>query len=348
MSNSEESDSVLREIFDSSELDSSSASEEAEEEEEEMPEEDLFLQRVDEIAAIRQPIVHYFEEEIPDAYDEGIPVLFYHSVQYIVAYCKYNGELGVPDPLRDSDAVSVEKIYLEGYQYCYQKFKGVIDSIATTFYNDVFDKMEEHLHTVDDHPLLFFLEAIERHKELHCRHLKTDPGVARSRADEIRPTYNAVTGELYDFENPNHKSWRSLIINPLPSDYDYEKVDPKEGGKDHQIMIEIEKQKGTYNVPEPFSIVVTQEWENMFRSLHSLIHFEDYMVTKVLKCISNKEWEHTKRMDFADTWKHVMTEEFYDKPIAKLSGGKKKIPLLVSTLMEMREMIKRVILFVVI
>jgi ABC-type Mn2+/Zn2+ transport system ATPase subunit len=53
-------------------------------------------------------------------------------------------------------------------------------------------------------------------------------------------------------------------------------------------------------------------------------------------------------MDFADTWKHVMTEEFYDKPIAKLSGGKKKIPLLVSTLMEMREMIKRVILFVVI
>jgi hypothetical protein len=330
-------DSVIREIFDSSSFSSS------DDEEEDVSEEQL-LERVAHIADLRAPIAHYFEEEIPSAYDEGVPVLLYHSVQYIVAYCKYDGHFQVPDPLRDSDDVSKEKIYLDGYAGCYQKLKIVIDNIASTFYNTVLDKLEERVQ-YEEHPLVFFLEAVEKHKELHCRHLKTDPGVARSKADKVQPTYNAVTGELYDFENPNHKSWRSLIINPLPSDYDYEKVDPEEGGKDHKILIELEKQNGTYNVPEPFSIVVTQEWENMFRSLHSLIHFEDYLVTKVLKCVTNDEWEHTKHMNFADTWHHIMSDEFYDKPIAKLSGGKKKIPPLVSTLIEMREMIKRVVLF---
>lgn len=308
----------------------------------EPPTEAAFLERVDDFAKIREEVYEYFEN-IPESYEEGLPIILYHAVQYIVAYSKREGEPAIPDPYQDTDDECREKTYIQGCSGCYEKLRELIEFIASTLYNSVFDKLLDHVKD-EDHPLLYFLEAVERHKELHSRHLKTDPGVARARSDDIRPTYNAVTGERYDFENPDHKSWRSLIINPLPSDYNYNELDPKEGGKDHQILIELEKEKGNYTVPEPFSIVVTQEWGTIFKAVHSLIHFEDYLVTRVLNAISPEEWKQIQDLSLLASWRVLMTDAFYDVSVHKLSGGKKKIPALVSVLIEMREMLKRVIL----
>ncbi len=309
----------------------------------EMPEE-VFLGRVDEFAKIRQDVYEYFET-LPKNHDEGLPIYLYHAVQYVVAYSKLEGKAVIPDPCEDSNEECREKAFIQGCGECYEKLREIVEFIANNLYNNVFDKLIDHVKD-EDHPLLFFLEAVERHKEMHSRHLKTDPGVARARSDEIRSTYNAVTGERYDHENPDHKSWRSLIINPLPSDYNHNELDPKEGGKDHQILIELEKEKGTYQVPEPFSIVVTQEWATIFRAVHSLIHFEDYLITRVLTAISAKEWKDIEPLSVLASWRVLLTYAFYEVSIHKLSGGKKKIPPLVSVLIELREMIKRVILLV--
>lgn len=309
----------------------------------EMPEE-VFLERVDDCAKIREDVYQYFET-LPENHEEGLPIFMYHAVQYVLAYSKREGRPAIPDPCEDSDEECREKAFIQGCGGCFEKLREIIEFIANSLYNSVFDKLLDHVKD-EDHPLLYFLEAVGRHKEMHSRHLKTDPGVARARSDEIRSTYNAVTGERYEHENPDHKSWRSLIINPLPSDYNPDELDPKEGGKDHQILIELEKEKGTYNVPDPFSIVVTQEWATIFRAVHSLIHFEDYLVTRVLSAISADEWKQIEHLSLLASWRLLLTDAFYEVSVHKLAGGKKKIPPLVSVLIELREMIKRVILLV--
>lgn len=329
----EDSDTFIRELYASSE--------------EELPiSDDQAIERTREIGEIRKEVFESFPE-IPDDYIEGIPELFYYATQFIIAYTKLDGENPGYDPYTDSDEIVREKATIDYFCEAFTKLVKVIEIVGDKVYNSVYDNLEVHVGGDTSHPLIFFLEAIERHKELHCRHLKTDPGVARARSDPVKPTYNAVTGERYDFDNPNHKSWRSLIINPLPSDYNHNNLDPEEGGKEYQILIELEKEQGTYKVAEPFSIVVTREWENIFRCVHSLIHFQDYMFTKMLSCISSdKDWEIITSLSTHDTWKYLLTEEYYNVPIAKLSGGKKKLPAMVAALIEMREMLKRVVSFV--
>ena len=216
----------------------------------------------------------------PEDYLERILFYFYYSVQYLVLFSKTDGIKPTPD-INDSDERLKEIAYFIHLEDSYYKFNGVIPLIAKSMFDLVNHKLYNHIEKngYDDHPLVFFMKKIIKHKEMHSRRIKSDPAASRTKVDNINATYNSVTQEKYDPNNKDHKSWRMLIINPLPSDYNYKSIDQHEGGEIHEYNVELDKLNGNYNVPDPFFIVVTTEWEKVFRLLHTLLHFEEYMHT---------------------------------------------------------------------
>lgn len=334
---SDESDSFLNELFSSS---SSFSSENDDEEQEEInPEE-----HEEKMIAIR----NQFYESIPSEPIEPTERLLhnlYLSVQYLILYFKYDGSVDPINVRLDSPDDIYEKLY---FDYTRSAFHGVfqpaIKEMGDDVYNLVFDKLEEYLKG-QKHVLVYWMEQMEFFKEMHTRRLKTNPGVGRTKQDVISDTYNAVTGEMYDSENPDHKSWKILILNPLPSDFDYRVLDPAEGGPEYRTMIDIQKLKNQYPVPDAFSIVVTPEWEKIFRIVHSALHFVDYFHAYTVGCITDEEWETVEPMYWKDTWKTLVGEEFANVPIEKFSREKKKVPMLVSRMAELRDFLKEMILF---
>lgn len=280
----------------------------------------------------------------PDKAEELVNI-FYYTAQFAIYYIKNNGNVHNADLSDLTDDEMREKAYFIHYLDKYQRvFKYLVQEIGDSVYNTVCDKLEAHVGS-QDHVLSYFLEQMEFHKELHSRRVKTDPGGSRTRDDDIIDTYNAVTGEKYNSQNPDHKVWRMLIINPLPSDEDYNAIDPAEGGRDHALAIEVEKHKGNYAIEEPFSIVVTPEWDKLLRSVHCILHIEEYLITYLAGSISNEQWDVIDAdMNWFDTWHYLVGEDFANVPIQKFSREKKKVPLLVSRMAELRDFLKEMLL----
>jgi len=237
----------------------------------------------------------------------------YFSCHYFIIYNKINGENMAPQ-YSDSDVTVREKshfIFLrEQWKKCKEMVNELYEKINGIIYNKLLEKVE------NKHVLVWFLEKLKIHKELHTRRLKIDPSTSRTKTTDVTPVYNAVTEQRYDCNNEDHKVWRMLIINPLPSDYNYHNIDPVEGDmgviddqnkNNYKIGVQTLKEAGKYDIPDPFYIIVTPQWDKIFRILHFLKHFEDYFFVYVNNGIIN-EMDHIEHLNIKDTWEYLLKE----------------------------------------
>ncbi len=276
--------------------------------------------------------------KIPIPPDEGttehILYLFYYAVQFTIVFSKHNTR-PVPDFINDNDETIREKAYINHLHTSYRAFLKLIDILANNVYRSIRVRVNALPQSETRDTLLWFIEKLGIYTELHSRRIKSDPAASRTKTDVIQRTFNVITGEEYNHNNDDHKSWRQLIVNPLPSDLDRNAINPKEGGKTHELALAVEKLKGKPVVPDPFLVVVTTEWDKFLRMLHVLLHFEDYMHTYLIGCI---ELEEIEKMTWQQAWVHLF-KEHKDVPIKTLSREKKKTPQIVSRTAELRDFI---------
>jgi len=276
--------------------------------------------------------------KIPVPPDEGtlehVLYHFYYSVQFAIVFHKHN-ERPVPDFVNDTDDIIREKAYINHLHTSYRTFQKLIRALGKNVHQSVLSKINALPPSENRDTLNWFIDQLKIYTELHSRRVKSDPAASRTKTDIIQRTFNVITGEEYNHSNDDHKSWRQLIVNPLPSDYDRNAIDPKEGGKTHELALAVEKLKGNAVVPDPFMVVVTTEWDKFLRMLHTLLHFEDYMHTYLIGCINLDEIE---QMTWQQAWAHLF-KEHKDVPIKTLSREKKKTPQIVSRTAELRDFI---------
>lgn len=271
----------------------------------------------------------------PETFTEKLLYNFYYAIQFVIIFNKLDGNKPVIDHANDSDTIIREKVYVIHLDSCYRDFLKMVELLSNNVYSLIRSKAgtEERIQ--------YIFDQITRYKELHSRRIKSDPAASRTKTDKVQKTINIITNEQYDHENVDHKSWRMLIFNPLPSDFDTNAIDPKEGGKSHALAIEVEKLKGKYHVPDPFYVVVTTEWDKIFRLIHSLVHFEEYMHTYIIGAV---DIEAIKDMNWKDTWDYLF-KEHVSVPIKNLSREKKKTPQIVSRTAELRDFLECAISF---
>jgi hypothetical protein len=272
----------------------------------------------------------------PDDRVERILYNYYYAVQYAIFHYKFDGKKPLPDLENDTDDQIREKSYYMHLTHCYNELIKAVSAFAEEYYENIKTRLAEHVGSRND-PLLIFVNCLKKHKELHSRRIKTDPGAARTKTDEVSITWNSVTHVAFNSQNPDHKSWITLIINPLPSDYDPEAEDPSMGHRKRELEREIHRLRGGFTVEEPFFIVVTPEWDKLIRVVHVLLHFEDYLNTYVVGCID--DWDDIRDMNWADSWEYLFGE-YANVPLMKLSREKKKVPMVVSRMAELRDFLK--------
>lgn len=309
------------------------------EEEEEEISESLFIEKTEYAQNVIRIEMGTFTPE-PEDYLERLLYFFYFSAQYLILSAKTNGDKPIPDVLHDSDETLKEKAYFIHLFECFNKFNDIMGLIAISMYNEFDNRLKVHLkEQYDDHTLAYFMGALKIHKELHSRRIKSDPSTFRTKVDDIRVTYNTITKEKYNPNDKDHKSWRLLIINPLPSDYNYKSIDPHEGGNTHELNIEISKLNGTYNVPKEFSIIVTTEWDKVLRLIHTTLHFDEYMHTYIVNSISVEDLKVIQGLNWKDAWKYLF-KDYYNVKLDEFSREKKKTPSIVFKIAELRDLLK--------
>lgn len=275
--------------------------------------------------------------KVPLAPDNPLDLLMYHyyyAVQFIIVYHKYN-ECPVPDFVNDTDADIRQKVYIHHLRSCYHSFIESINLLGNNVLRLIRTKVSALPQGENRDTLLWFIDQLTIYTELHSRRVKSDPAASRTKTDEIQRTFNMITGEEYDHGNEDHKSWRQLIINPLPSNFDRNAINPKEGGRTHEMALLVDKMNGKSDLRDPFFVVVTTEWDKLLRILHVLLHFEDYMHIYLVGCIDLDELEN---MPWQKAWVHLF-KEHAEVPIQKLSREKKKTPTIVSRTAELRDFI---------
>ena len=270
----------------------------------------------------------------PDGSLEHLMYLYYYAVQFVIVYNKHDAR-PVPDFVSDTDEIIREKAYINHLFLSYRSFQKQMELLSNNVYRLVRKRLLELAPSENRDTLVWFIEQLGIFTELHSRRIKSDPAASRTKTDVIQRTFNVITGEEYNHHNDDHKSWRQLILNPLPSDLDRNAIDPKEGGKTHELALAVEKLRGKAVVPDPFLVVVTTEWDKLLRILHTLLHFEDYMHTYLVGCINLDE---IAKMTWAQSWSHLF-KEHKDTPIKTLSREKKKTPQIVSRTAELRDFI---------
>lgn len=322
--NISEDEELLKELF------SSSSEEEEEEEESKINKKIISLGEYEEN--------HFFPD--PDENDPQAVLLyaFFYGIHYVIFCHKSEVLPEKPDPVKDSREVFCEKSYMVNCCFYYQKFQHLISEIAETVYKNVESLIEKR---VKEHPLLFFIQQLPRYKELHSRRIKSDPVAPRTKSNEIIKTYNAVTFEEFEPENRIHKTWHCLILNPLPSDFDQDEFDGQEGGEKNAVIQEVSKLTGEIVIPEPFSITVDFDWDKLIRTLHILLHFEDYMQTYIVSSISENDFNHIQSLSrWKDIWTYLVGDAFANLRIEKFARIKKTIPEIVSRIAELRDILK--------
>jgi hypothetical protein len=301
-----------------------------------------FVQRKNYVSSIGDAVF----QELPICPDDRLDKLlyyFYYSVQFVLLYTKLDGKKPVPDIFKDSNDTIREKAYFIHLDHCYKKFNELIKEITNNVYNDIFERVSAHTHNDKKHRIMEIFKYIVVYKEMHTRRIKSDPTATRTKTTETTKTRNIITDEYYDPENKDHKTWRVIILNPLPSDFDPNAKDPNEGddGARNAIMINHLKNQGKDTVPDPFCFVVTTEFDKLLRLLHVLLHFDDYMCMYIVGCLTNEEFEHIDQLEkWKDIWNYVMSPEHAEVPIQNLSREKKKVPEFVSRIAEIRDFLK--------
>ena len=300
-----------------------------------------FLERKRHICELGETVIKNFPTP-PDDKEAKLLFYFYYSVQYLLLYAKFNGVKPIPDIYKDSDDTIMEKAYfiqLDGY---YKIFTDLIKDITNNVYNKIYNKTLNHCQNDPKHRIFEVFKYLVIYKEMHSRRIKSEPTATRTKTTEVIKTKNIITDEYYDAKNKDHKTWRVIIFNPLPSDFDPNAKDPNEGeeGKRNAIMINHLKNQGKETVPDAFCFVVTTEFDKLFRLLHVLLHFNDYMFTHVIGSLTNEEFDVIDNLTkWQDIWRYVM-KEHHDVDIKNLSKEKKKDPKFVSGMSELRDFLK--------
>ena len=293
--------------------------------------------------------------------------LFYYAVQYVLVHCKMDGDIPKPNPFhfkKENDQVFGDKVYYMHLCSCYNKLMEKVTIMGEQMYNAMESGIKDTLRQqgvrdVKMHPMCYILESIKKHKELHSKRLKLDPNTQINQQVpsmiKNKITKNCVTYETYDPNNVDHKRWKQLIFNPLPSDYNNDNINPQEGEESHRYAIEVAKLQGKWNIPEPFAFVVTPNWDKQFRILHTIYHFREYMYMYIANSIEENDWETIRKIEnWQDAWKFIMGEyaEFIPlgrdnvkgnkasvvvHTIRKLPKEKKNVPPIVFRMIELRD-----------
>jgi hypothetical protein len=150
------------------------------------------------------------------------------------------------------------------------------------------------------HPIKDVLEYVCLHKEMHSRRSKLNPATNRVKADNLQIAKNSITCEIYDSDkNSDHHLWRMLIFTPLHSDYNRHAID----------MSENMYQVNAPEIPEPFIVVVTPDWDKLLRMLHMCVHFQEYLYTYINTALSEEDLNKIKELNCEQTWLYL-TEDF--------------------------------------
>ena len=344
-------DSLLSDLEENSD-DNSSSSDTAHEKE------INFQVRYEHVLKIGNDLIESFPKQ-PDINSKINKLLYhmYYSCHFAIIYNKLDGIDMKPNISSDTDNMLHEKAYYMFLHNQYNQFIKIVSELYERINGIIETKLLEKVEKKD--VLVWFLNQIKLHKELHTRRVKIDPSTSRTKTTEVNVTYNAVTHQKYDSTNEDHKLWRMLIINPLPSDYDHNNVDPIEGDlgvsdenhkDDYKLSVKAYKKAGKYDIPDPFCIVVTPQWDKIYRIVHFLKHFEDYFFSYINTGIIN-EMENIKDLTIKDTWFHLLKEyssfkENRDREcivavtVNGFSREKKTVPQLVFRIAVLRDIFK--------
>lgn len=364
----EENDAILEEYLESS---SSSSSEEEEKEREiTMDERRRLYSRAVEIGEevlskySKTPQISPEPRYEERGYINKLYHLYYFSIQHIILFHKYDGNIPKPDIIKDNEDTIREKSYHLHIHRCYVDFIAIVNELALNVFNTFKQRVSEYLGPDNqDHPILDILNCIPKYKEMHSRRLKMDPSTTRTKSDEVRPTYNSITLEPYDKEIKEHRLLCHVFFVPLPSDFDYKQKDPKEGDhidprKDEGVYlnnVKVDILNGNYKIPEPFGYVVCSMWERKIRMFHTLLHFEDYFYTYITEGIIDSQWKVIEKLSCEETWDYLMdkplpeprhkNETPYCLWIAKLNKEKKTDPVLIYRIAVLRDVLEAAIKF---
>jgi hypothetical protein len=221
----------------------------------------------------------------------------------VILYHKYDGEVPKPD-FEDCDEKIREKAHIVYLDRSFRDFTEMMKEISHHILEDVIkQKAIQHLGGVQQfnkHPIRDTLEYVCLHKEMHSRRSKLNPATNRVKADNMQITRNSITCEVYDSDkNPDHHLWRMLIFTPLHSDYNKHAVDMSENM--YQVNVP--------EIPEPFIVVVTPDWDKLLRMLHMCVHFQEYLYTYINTALSEEELNKIKTLNCEETW-HYLTGDF--------------------------------------
>jgi hypothetical protein len=299
---------------------------------------------ISDIQSIMESIYSEFPPEPPIQEDKMLYYLFY-AAQYSIFYFLKDGKLSPPQST-DSIAELREKAIGIQFYSIWNRFCEQIDIYG----EDLLIKITEGIKKrKPKHPLLTYLDELCQHKELHSRRIKGNPALQRTRqeiqrvSDPAIPAKNLITDEAYDAKNPRHDHWKWLIINPLPSDYDENILDPAEGDVTYRMNHMVEELNGHSKLKNPYCVIVTNEFDKLLRLLHFVLHFEAYLNNYMIGAISTAQIEVVEKMSsWSEIWNYLLGDEYHDKSIQKMSREKKTNPLLVSRLAELRDLLRTV------
>ena len=106
----------------------------------------------------------------------------------------------------------------------------------------------------------------------------------------------------------------------------------------------MQKIRKEYGIPDPYSVIVTHEMDKLLRLLHTMLHIEDYIQTYIVSAIPRDEFKKMeKTSSWDDAWKVATTDEWANKSLDSFSREKKKTPIIISRLAEMRDLLKVVV-----
>lgn len=281
-------------------------------------------------------------------YTQKMYHLFYFAIQFVILYHKFDGQIPSVPMYGDSEALIREKSYYVLLCDCYHRFVNIVSEISKNVYETFKQRIQTHLgDDYENHPISDILDCICKYKEMHSRRLKLDPGTNKTKSDDFTATYNAITGELYNNANKEHKIWRLIVFNPLPSDYDYKNKDPKEQDEAELMNIKVDIMNGKYTIPDAFGYVVDNEWDRKIRMLHTLHHFRDHFYTYINLGITEEQWDKIAHMNCRETVEYLFGKELptirhknetpYSLWISRLEKKKKEGPELIYRIAVLRD-----------
>lgn len=282
----------------------------------------------------------------PKKRDERLVFWLYHVVKFGIFYDIRCDELSEPNP-NDTDEQLKEKAFGIHYFNIWEKFKEETEVLASDLFKKIYVTLTDECGGSKNHPVVEFMNELVKHKELHSRGCKGNPTMQRTKKDITegsKPVFNLITGEEYDENNPEHATWRMLIINPLPSDEDYRQIDPKEGDDTHRLVVAVEELQNPEVAKShtPYAVYVTQHWDKLLRLLHTMLWLETYIYTRIVGVVTEDQYNHVKGMYWDDIWKAI-AKEHHAKPVGKLSREVKKMPPVISRIAEFRDLLKDVL-----